>query len=339
MSQQDETTPRHQALRETATAWIDEALEHHGLQRLSPLELARARSWSDVMRLETSAGPAWFKAASESTAFEARLYPLLNRVVPDIVLAPLAIDEARGWMLLPDGGDLLDSEVDVDGLVERLVAVAPRYAQMQRAMSSHVDEMLACGLPDMRLAALPGRFDEVIAYSRTFVSKEGNEGFRDLFNQVETLRDTVEHWASAMEHRVGGTSLDHSDLHARNILVPQEGGVAAAKVYDWGDSIIAHPFTSLLVLLRDLMNTLQAPREDRRVQRVVDAYLEPFSDLAPRGELMDTIMAVCQIGKITRAHAWLRTLPPDPVATDPEDASAPLEWLGELLSPNLLDPD
>jgi hypothetical protein len=322
-----------------ATAWIDEALASHGLQRHSPLEVFRARPWASVYRLQTSAGPVWFKAAAPATAFEARLYPLLHRLASDIVLEPLASDGDRGWILLPDGADTLDTGVDGDELAARLVHIVPRYAQLQRSLALHVPELLACGVPDMRPAMLPDRFDEVIDYSRAFVRQAGDEENRALLQRVELLRGEAVEWAAAAAQGVGGASLDHSDLHARNILLPVGRGVASAVVYDWGDSIVAHPFTSLLVLLRDLMNTLQVPREDRRIQRVIDAYLEPFTDLAPREELVDTAMAVCQVGKVTRAHAWLRAVSAFPGEVGTDDAGAPLGWLGELLSPNLLDLD
>jgi hypothetical protein len=321
----------------TATAWIDESLASHGIRRQTSLEVFRARPWATVSRIETDKGTMWFKAAAPATAFEARLYPLLHRLSPDIVLEPIAIDENRGWMLLPHGGDALDTGIDVERLVSRMVSVVPRYAEMQRRLTPYVPELLAIGVPDIRLSQLPARFDEVLAYSREFVGRTGDEEDRALLRRVELLRPAVVEWAGAAEEAVGGVSLDHSDLHARNILLPAGEGPDSAVVYDWGDSIVAHPFTSLLVLLRDLMNTLQAPVNDHRIQRVIHAYLESFTDIAPRELLVSTAMAVCQVGKITRAHAWLRAVSAYPAEVDKENAGAPLGWLGELLSSNLLD--
>src|ERR1700741_2388027 len=95
------------AWRAEATAWLDERLAEAGLARAGAVTQPHLRPWATVLRAETSAGPVWLKAASAGTAFESDLYPVLVRAVPAHVLAPLAVDRERGWMLLPDGGPSL----------------------------------------------------------------------------------------------------------------------------------------------------------------------------------------------------------------------------------------
>jgi hypothetical protein len=41
---------------------------------------------------------------ASGTAVEIGLYEILHQVVPDRVLAPIAVDVTRGWIVLPDGG-------------------------------------------------------------------------------------------------------------------------------------------------------------------------------------------------------------------------------------------
>jgi hypothetical protein len=67
----------------------------------------------------------WLKAAGPESAFEVALYQLLERVAPERVLAPIAADPGRGWIVLPDGGVTLGERLDELDLVEAMVAVLP----------------------------------------------------------------------------------------------------------------------------------------------------------------------------------------------------------------------
>ncbi|HEY6707109.1 MAG TPA: hypothetical protein VJB61_05885 [Actinomycetota bacterium] len=106
----------------------------------------------------------WLKAAGPQTAFEVELYRLLEQVVPERILVPLASDARRGWVVLPDGGVRLGERLDDLDLVEAMVEVLPRYGELQRSLEPHVEELLGLGLADMRAAvmrraaAMAGRF-------------------------------------------------------------------------------------------------------------------------------------------------------------------------------------
>jgi hypothetical protein len=73
------------------------------------------------------------------------------------------------------------------------------------------------------------------------------------------------------------------------------------------------------------------------VARPRDAYLEVFSDLAPRAELLETLELACRVGKVARALTWHRAitaLGPDDV--DPAWVSGPAESLASLLDESYL---
>ena len=108
-------------------------------------------------------GGGWLQAAGPETAFEVELYGLLERVVPERILVPIARDAERGWMVLPDGGVRLGERLDEVDLVEAMVEVLPRYGGLQRDLGAHTDELLRLGLADMRAAVMPARFEEAVA--------------------------------------------------------------------------------------------------------------------------------------------------------------------------------
>ncbi|MDL5154952.1 phosphotransferase [Actinomycetospora termitidis] len=249
---------------------------------------ARERSWASVLRLPTADGPVWLKVTTPPTRPEVGLYRLLAATVPDAVLVPLALDEGRGLLLLPDGGSTL-----ADGPRERLAPdlaeAFAAYGRLQRAMAPHRAELVAIGLPDAAPAALDARCAEAVAVT----------GLPD----AEACRAAVAGWARVLATAPAAdlVSVDHQDLHPGNVLT-------SGRFYDWGDAVVAHPFASMLVGLGALARTLGVDPDDRAVRRVRDAYLDVFADLAPHAELVATCTLACRAAVVARALVWHRAV-------------------------------
>src|SRR5829696_1234278 len=289
-------------------AWIDAHVDRTGV-----VEEVRARPWATVLRAPAAAGPVWMKLAGDGTAFEVPLYRVLARVAPERVLTPIAIDEERAWLLLPDGGSSLGERgAGFDALVDALV----EYGRLQRRLEPAVDEMLALGVPDMRPRVMPERFHEALA------AAGGNA-------QVAGMEPEVIAWCERLAASPLRPSLDHNDLHPWNIL---EG----PRYYDWGDSVIAHPFAAMLVPF----GYLQYRFGDEQLERARDAYLGVFAGRVPHGELVETLELACRVAKIARTLTWdraIRAAREHGDAIDGEWATASAETLERLLRPGYLD--
>jgi hypothetical protein len=233
--------------------------------------------------------------------------------VPEHVLVPLAVDVARGWVLLPDGGTRLGDRVGSDDLVAALCAVLPQYAELQRALASSAQEILALGAPDMRPQVMPQRFEEAMEATAALAGRS------DVHVRLAARRGDVAEWCARLADAPGPISLDHNDLHAWNVL-----GSGTFRFYDWGDSVVAHAFASMLLPLTDVRNRAD---EDGAL-RLRDAYLEAWSDLAPHAELVETLELAVRVGWIARSHTWLRAVGD---ATEDRWATAPLESLAAIL--------
>jgi len=316
-----------------AQAWLDERLAAAGRARTGELRQPHLRPWATALTAPTSGGAVWLKAAGPGTAFEAGLYELLHSVAPEQVLEPIAVDVARGWMLLPDGGTPLGERLQGEELVDALATILPRYAELQRAIAPHADRLLALGVRDMRPAVMEQRFGEAVAAVGAYVDAHGSARDRHDLERAAAMGDQVAAWARQLGEAPGGASLDHNDLHPWNMLVGDGPGAPGSAVfYDWGDSVVAHPFSSMLVALTFVQaNVPGCGAGDPRLVRLRDAYLGPFADLAPHPELVATLELACRVGKVARALTWDRILR----ALDPRDVDdawrrAPLACLASL---------
>jgi hypothetical protein len=227
----------------------------------------------------------------------------------------------RGWVLLPDGGRSLGERLDGPRLVAALEEALPAYAQLQRGLCPHADELLRLGVSDMRPEAMPSRFDEAVEAVRAYVERRGDPAERAQLEDVIAMRDTVVGWCERLAGSAVGPSLDHNDLHAWNIL----GDGGAVRFYDWGDGVVAQPFASMLALG-------WVPMSDGDRLRLRDAYLEPFGEMAPHAELVQTLELACRVGKVARALTWQRSVSAyDPQEVDERWLSGPSESLFSLL--------
>jgi hypothetical protein len=186
----------------------------------------------------------------------------------------------------------------------------------------------------MRPAALPERLDEAVEAVGAYLGRHATDDDRAALARVTATRPAVVEWCEQLASGPVPASLDHHDLHAWNVLVTPSG---RPQFYDWGDSVVAHPFTSMLVTLGFLRLHQQLPDGDPRLLRVRDAYLEAFGDLGPRAELITELDLACRVGKIARALVWLRALRPQGFENAGDFQRAPLQTLAALLAESPID--
>jgi hypothetical protein len=240
--------------RPAAEAWISAHVAPAG-----PIEPAHEQPWSTVLRVPLAGGTAWFKACSSVQGFEPRLTAALHARWPELVPEVLGFDERRGWLLLADAGTRIG---DLGNLPEFWIDLLPRYAELQRGEAARADEHLAHGVPDLRVATLAERYDELLAEDLPVSSAER----RALMDFAPTFGRLCSELAS----HGPADSVQHDDLHMHNVY--RQGN--RLRVLDWGDSSISHPFVSLVATFRFLEERNGLAADDPSVTRVRDAYLE-----------------------------------------------------------------
>jgi Phosphotransferase enzyme family len=321
--------------RELAVSWLDEQLAAAGIERTGEVDQPHLRPWATVLTAPTTRGPVWFKATVPGTAVEVGLYEILRETVPDRVLHPVAVDPARGWLVLPDGGPTLGDRFTGDDLVDALAAVLPQYGQLQRDVAPQADRFVALGVVDMRAPVMPTRFDQALDAVRDYAARRGTEADRATVVRLAPLRGRYVEWCDRLAAAPVPPSLDHNDLHPWNIL-GYGPGAGPVRFYDWGDSVVAHPFASMLMGLGFLRfaGLVGDDDGDPTLLRLRDAYLEAFGDLAPRAELVATLELACRVGKVARALTWERAVRASRDDDSTEDGSfvdAPMQTMAALL--------
>ena len=91
--------------------WIRSEAERNQIHLIGEIEQPHARVWSTVMRVPTNAGMIFFKATAAETIYEIALTQLIADIQPDVMPELIAVDTARGWMLMRDGGDQLRASI------------------------------------------------------------------------------------------------------------------------------------------------------------------------------------------------------------------------------------
>lgn len=322
--------------RTAVDAWVAERLAEHGLRVTGPAE-DRARPWALVSRVPTDAGPVWFKACTVGVAHEVGIYEVLQLRAPGHVLTPLAADPAAGWLLLPDGGRTLrvaeGGRADVAAW-ERMLA---EYADLQRSLEAHVDELLGVGVPDARPEAMPGIRDALLADRALMMVGEERGLTPEQWRQLLADADGFAAACEALAAYGIAASLQHDDLHDANVLLPPDG-TGPLRVFDWGDAVVGHPFGTLLVTLRVIANVAELPYGSPELLRLRDAYLEPWTGPYDRADLLEAARLAVRVGGVLRADCYRRALLESSAAGRAEFGDAVPGWLLEQRNPTPLDP-
>ena len=266
-----------------AHAWIEGRLAELGITRTGEIEQPHVFAWSTVMRAPTDRGDVWFKANTEELRHEAAIVDILTVRAPELVPPLLAHDPDTGWILMPDAGETLRKVIEREQSLDRWLDVLPRYAALQIEHADRVGDFLAAGVPDMRLATLPERYDRLVA------GLDVDKRFREATPYVEELCDRLASYGIA-------ETIQHDDLHDAQVFV-RDG---RHLVMDWGDACVTHPFLTLSVTLEGVIAWgVDDVEGSVDVAPYRDAYLRPFTERYD-GDLVPAVEAALRLGWVCR---------------------------------------
>ena len=271
-----------------AHTWIREQVERLGAGIAGAIEQPHVYPWSTVLRVRTDGGDLYFKANTAELRHEAAVVTLLAELRPDCIPGLLAADLERGWMLMADAGTRLRELIEAERDLSRWLDVLPLYAGVQVDAAAHVEQLLAAGAPDLRLATLAARYEQLLDELAGLPAEERRR-----------LRRLVPHVAESCEELAGygvPETIQHDDFHDGQVYV-QDGRYL---LLDWGDACVSHPFFTLAVSLDgSIAWGLDDVQGSVDVAPFRDAYLAPFA--GDNADLAAACTLALRLGWVCRA--------------------------------------
>ena len=326
------------AFLEEARVWVAAQLARHGGRLTGGWEQPHARVWSSTIRFETTEGRVWFKVNGSGTAYEAGLVALLGELRPGLAPDVIAYDGARAWSLTRDGGPTLRSSAASGELWTYWERLLPSYAEAQLALAQHRTRLLSTGAPHLAPVQLRLEYRRLLTELPVLPIEDGGLTTEQA-SALERLLPTYDDWCAELATSPVPHSLQHDDLHSNNICWPGKvDDLSSVRIVDWGDASVGHPFGTMLATLNSIaFHAGVVPGEglmdDPRMLRIRDAYLEPFTGLGSREELLRWVALARSTGCVTRAVSWEKALRDAPLTVVMGEEFPVRGWLLELLEP------
>lgn len=313
---------------EDAHTWIRERLSSKSMQLVGEITQPHVRPWATAIRIPTDMGTVWFKATTATLGHESAITRALATWLPFRTPFVYSSDIYRNWLLMADGGVTLRSLLKPDNAERLLWELALTYARLQQAAADRVELMLTIGTPDLRAEGISAAYSALLDDTAALRIGEKDGLTPDEYSTLRRLSPRVREIAAELADFGIPATLQHNDLHSNNVLV-RDGKLI---LFDWGDSVVSHPFLSLTVLLRGAARNMKVEVDDPAVRRIRDAYLDAWDlGLSPVERDRACLLADA-LGRITRAVSWNRLLPGLDAAARAEYAPMVAAWLQEFLS-------
>lgn len=285
--QQDWTDPDWRA---DADSWVVARLEELGLAPTGPFEQPHVRPWATALRIPTDGGDVWFKANMPGLEHEARLVAVLAERRPDCIPPLLAHDPESGWMLMGDAGTRLRELVEAERELTRWLDILPLYAGVQVDLTPAADELVALGVPDIRLETLPGQAEALLG------EVAGLEP--DVRSRLAAALPEIRELSAELASFGVPATVQHDDFHDGQIYV-RDGDYL---LLDWGDACVSHPFFSLAVTLDGVLSWgVDDVEHSEPTEPYLHAYLRPFAAAHGEDGLVAATTIARRLGWVCRA--------------------------------------
>lgn len=271
------------------------------------IEQPHMYAWSTVLHVPTDRGKLFFKATAPETIYEAALTQSLGHWFPDCMPEFVAVDTARGWMLMRDGGEPLRASVRAGADVRPWRPVIRRYAEVQIGLAEHITELLSLRLPDRRLSELPRLYTWLLDDEESLML-DREKGLTSAERQE--LREKAARFEQICAELAAyglPESIDHGDFHDGNVLMRGE----RLTLFDWGDASVTHPFVSLRTFFVSVQSALKLDDDytlSPEMLELLEIYLEPWQRFAPPEKLWSAYRLSSPVATVVKTLAWHQSI-------------------------------
>jgi len=289
-----------------AHEWIRSQAEQNSIRLTGKIEQPHIYHWSTVMSAPSNEGTLFFKATAPETIQEIALTQKLAEWYPNDMPELIAVNTIRGWMLMRDGGEQLRASIRPTKDIKPWEPVIRRYAELQIGLAEHVDEILALGIPDHRIASLPTLYLQLLADEESLLIGQEKGLTPNEFLQLQNLKLRFAELCAELADFGIPESINHGDFHDGNVLIKDN----RITFFDWGDADITHPFVSLrtffvsIEMALDLDDYAFTPE----MAALLDRYLEPLQKYASKDDLLRAYALSKPVASIVKTLAWYQSI-------------------------------
>ncbi len=279
-----------------AVSWGLDQLKRHRISLLGSIEQVRVSHKSVLLRVPTSEGEVYFRAARRPLDINERLLDWeLRPHFSEFIPGHIASDPRRGWSLARTVGSCIQiNEFEAEFLSDLDEAIGA-MALFQQNTARHVPTFLELGLPDRRIDKLANivtpMIDEV-STRRGILSKE----------EIRIIRERVPRFLDAC-HRLQSIELpavlEHGDFSPG--AVPVFPGFLFP---DWSEPSVTHPF------FRMAYPVICGNQTDQGIlNRAREQYLRTWDNYLPSSKLREALDLATVLAPLHYASAFYFTEP------------------------------
>ncbi|KTD69409.1 MULTISPECIES: aminoglycoside phosphotransferase family protein [Legionella] len=282
-----------------ALFWAQNYLNQQGYSIQEPFKPIHNTSWAKVYQITTTKGFFYLKQIPAPFAIEPNLLLYLRSFFPALVPEVVGTNPDLYCFLMSDRGTPLRESLAINFQIELAREALKSYVTIQTGLISQTDSLLALGVPDWRLLNLPDLYLKLLDES-AFLKNDGlttNE-----LHQLSALHPRLVALCQQLSQYAIPETIEHSDFHENNILHQ----VQHLTIIDWGESVISHPFFSLISFLLGIMRQQQINEQNETYSILRDTYLQHWHAFEPQERLLQAFTLAKRISPIKYCLSFYR---------------------------------
>jgi phosphotransferase family enzyme len=226
--------------------WAKEYLNSHCYSITSEPDVVQKTPWSCVLRFSTSKGYIYLKQMPKELSLESPITQMLfNRFSAQV---PFIIGENQelSCFLMKDAGQPLRTIFKNGFQLTLLIEGIKIYKNIQFATADHVNVFLDMGVPNWGLTQWAALYADLIRQEKFLIE----DGLTEKeIHKLHLLQPKFNSICDQLAQFNIPAVLDHSDFHDNNMLI--DDAMKYITIIDWGESVITHPYFSLVGCIRN----------------------------------------------------------------------------------------
>lgn len=287
----------------TIIQWAKAYLSSHGYSLKGSPEEIQKTPYSSVTRLLTSKGTLYLKQTPPSLFLEASIMLLLQEQF--YIKAPkvLTQNNVLNCFITQDVGIPLRQLQKDNFQIQLLCQAIKVYSMIQKTVENNVESLLKLGIPDWRLKKLPLLYQQLLAKEDLLIHDGISKSELDILHELTPVVSMMCQYLS--KHGIPET-LNNCDIHDDNIMI--DNTTKELTVLDWGESVITHPFFSLISYISNSATRYSLKETDRNFSALLNTSFEQWIEIEEKTKLIDTMRLAKKLWPIYSALGYYRLI-------------------------------